>query len=116
MSLSESLLQLPAGGQVVLSDTTFQRIGGRLHEVKLPSLEFQKLIHSLEWQPKGKGDRPIDSLEGKPGVKVEGQVRPQGQSAGQDSTPSSRRSTSDTVAKQAVMLAPAIVYTNLCST
>lgn len=34
--LTDSLSMLPAGGQVLLSDSTFQRIGGRLHEVKLP--------------------------------------------------------------------------------
>lgn len=108
MTLSESLLQLPAGGQVVLSDTTFQRIGGRLHEVKLPSLDFQKLSHT-DGQPKGKGDRQRDSLDGKPGLKVEGQGRPEGQPAGQSPPASSRRSSMDTTGKQAVMQAFAVI-------
>ena len=115
MSLSESLLQLPAGGQVVLSDTTFQRIGGRLHEVKLPALEFQKLSQSPDGLLKEKGDRPRDSLEGKPGSKVEGQVRLEGQDVGQGpTTADSRRSSMETTAKQAVIQAPAIIYTALC--
>lgn len=112
MSLSESLLQLPAGGQVVLSDTTFQRIGGRLHEVNLPTPEFQKLTHSPNGQLKGKGDTPRNSLEGKPGVNVERQVR---HSAGQDLPPGSRRSSMDITTKQEVILAQAIRQTALCS-
>lgn len=95
MELSESLLQLPAGGQVLLSDLTFQRIGGRLHEVKLPSLEAPKPRDVLDGQPKGKGDRRPDSLEGKPLQKLEGQ-RP-----GQSSAASSRRSSMD-ITSQAV--------------
>lgn len=40
VELTDSLSMLPAGGQVLLSDSTFQRIGGRLHEVKLPTLSL----------------------------------------------------------------------------
>ena len=90
MELSESLLQLPAGGQVLLSDLTFQRIGGRLHEVKLPSLEVPKPRDTLDGQLKGKVDRRPDSGDGKPLQKLEGQ-RP-----GHSSAASSRRSSMDT--------------------
>ena len=54
MDLTDALLKLPAGGQVLLSDTTFQRIGGRLHEVKLPALQLPR--------PEGL-DRPRFSIE-----------------------------------------------------
>lgn len=90
MELSESLLQLPAGGQVVLSDTTFQRIGGRLHEVKLPSLEMQKSSRH--------------SLEGKSRQKLEGQVRLEGQRPGQSSAGNSRRSSMDTMSAKLVVM------------
>lgn len=90
MELSESLLQLPAGGQVVLSDTTFQRIGGRLHEVKLPSLEMQKPSRH--------------SLEGKSRQKLEGQVRLEGQRPGHSSAGNSRRSSMDTTSTKLVVI------------
>ncbi|DBA88295.1 TPA: hypothetical protein ACH3X1_016535 [Trebouxia sp. C0004] len=41
IELSESLSHLPAGGQVLLSDTTSQRTAGRLHEIHLPAFTFQ---------------------------------------------------------------------------
>ena len=101
MELSESLLQLPAGGQVVLSDTTFQHIGGRLHEIKLPSLEVQKpRRHSLDGPHRGKGDRQRDSLDGRSRQKLEGQVRLEGQS----SAANSRRSSSDKTNTKLVMM------------
>ena len=90
MDLSESLLQLPAGGQVVLSDTTFQRIGGRLHEVKLPSLEVQKPSRL--------------SLDGKSKRKLEGQVKPDGQRPEQSSPANSRRSSMDTTNAKLVVM------------
>ena len=100
MELSESLLELPAGGQVILSDTTFQRIGGRLHEVKLPSLEVPKPdSYSLDGQPRGKGNRQRDSLDGMSRQKLDGQVRPEGQRSEQSSAANSRRSSMDTIAK-----------------
>ena len=100
MELSESLLELPAGGQVILSDTTFQHIGGRLHEVKLPSLEVPKPdSYSLDGQPRGKGNRQRDSLDGMSRQKLDGQVRPEGQRSEQSSAANSRRSSMDTIAK-----------------
>ena len=101
MELSESLLELPAGGQVILSDTTFQRIGGRLHEVKLPSLEVPKPgSYSLDGQPRGKGNRQRNSLNGR---SRQQQVRPEGQRSEQSSAANSRRSSMDTIAKLVMM-------------
>lgn len=48
MELTESLSHLPAGGQVLLSDTTCQRTAGRLHEILLPAFTFQCPRTSLE--------------------------------------------------------------------
>ena len=48
MELTESLSHLPAGGQVLLSDTTCQRTAGRLHEIQLPAFTFQCPRTSLE--------------------------------------------------------------------
>ncbi len=84
VELTNSLLQLPAGGQVLLSDTTFQRIGGRLHEVKLPIFQFQKPAGgpsiSID-RPRNNIDgpsysieRPSNSIEG-PRNRIEGQSR-----------------------------------------
>ena len=105
MEFSASLLQLPAGGQVVLSDTTFQRIGGRLHEVKLPAFELQRPSLGLDGQPRGRGDGQRNSLDGKPRQKLEGQVRPEGQQTGQTSpaSSSSRRNSLDTSAELVVI-------------
>ncbi|KAL0029412.1 hypothetical protein WJX77_005563 [Trebouxia sp. C0004] len=44
IELSESLSHLPAGGQVLLSDTTSQRTAGRLHEIHLPAFTFQPSV------------------------------------------------------------------------
>ena len=80
IDFTDSLLQLPAGGQTLLSDTTFQHIGGRLHEVKLPS-QFQL---------------PSDGQS----LKLEGHLRaPEGQSL-----PVSRRTSLEATAKPLVYL------------
>ena len=68
VELTDALLRLPAGGQVLLSDTTFQRIGGRLHEVKLPSLQLPRTGEALE--------RRKNSIEGQR-VVIDGQSRHQ---------------------------------------
>ncbi|KAL0023908.1 hypothetical protein WJX79_009620 [Trebouxia sp. C0005] len=47
IELTESLSHLPAGGQVLLSDTTSQRTAGRLHEIHLPAFTFQCAKSSL---------------------------------------------------------------------
>ena len=47
IELTESLSRLPAGGQVLLSDTTSQRTAGRLHEIHLPAFTFQCAMGSL---------------------------------------------------------------------
>ncbi len=47
IELTESLSHLPAGGQVLLSDTTSQRTAGRLHEIHLPAFTFQCAKGSL---------------------------------------------------------------------
>jgi len=47
IELTESLSHLPAGGQVLLSDTTSQRTAGRLHEIHLPAFTFQCAMGSL---------------------------------------------------------------------
>jgi len=77
VELTNSLLQLPAGGQVLLSDTTFQRIGGRLHEIKLPDFHFQKPAegprNSID-RPRNSIDGPRNSIEG-PRYSIEGQSR-----------------------------------------
>ena len=107
MELSRSLLQLPAGGQVLLSDTTFQRIGGRLHEVKLPALQLPRARNSV--------DGPRGSLEGRSRHTFEGQLRQkvEGQSRqnldgglGQSSPGSSRRSSMDSTVKLMVSTLP----------
>ena len=85
MELTNSLLQLPAGGQVLLSDTTFQRIGGRLHEIKLPDFHFQKPAegprisidrprNSIDG-PRNSIDGPRNSIEGPRNSSIEGQSR-----------------------------------------
>ena len=113
MELSASLLQLPAGGQVLLSDTTFQRIGGRLHEVKLPALQLQRPRTSVdgprgagggfrasEGQLKPKADWPRPSLEGRNGQASAGQSRASLQGwPEQSSEPCSRRSSVDSKVK-----------------
>lgn len=48
MDLTESLSHLPAGGQVLLSDTTSQHTAGRLHDVHLPAFTFQCARSSLD--------------------------------------------------------------------
>ena len=48
VDLTESLTHLPAGGQVVLSDATFQRLEGELHHVQLPAFTFQCPRSSLD--------------------------------------------------------------------
>ena len=48
MELTESLSHLPAGGQVLLSDTTCQCSAGRLHDLKLPAFTFQCSRGSLD--------------------------------------------------------------------
>jgi len=127
VELTNSLLQLPAGGQVLLSDTTFQRIGGRLHEIKLPDFHFQKPAegprNSID-RPRNSIDGPRNSIEG-PRNSIEGQskrdldgqtkgkegqitgmegqtkgVEGQGSEAG--SNPSSRRSSIDSTSRLAV--------------
>ena len=40
IELTESLSHLPAGGQVLLSDTTIQPTASRLHEIHLPAFTF----------------------------------------------------------------------------
>lgn len=50
VELTDSLAMLPAGGQVLLSDSTFQRIGGRLHEVKLPTSAVPTKLSSMDDQ------------------------------------------------------------------
>jgi len=47
IELTESLSHLPAGGQVLLSDTTSQRTAGRLHKIHLPAFTFQCAKGSL---------------------------------------------------------------------
>ena len=48
MELTESLSHLPSGGQVLLSDTTSQRVAGRLHDIRLPAFAFQCPRSSLD--------------------------------------------------------------------
>ena len=89
VELTELLLRLPAGGQILLSDTTFQRIGGRLHEVKLPAFQLQR-----------PSEGPRNSMEGQSRRNLEGQsrLRLYGQSKapeGQRSAAGSRQNSSD---------------------
>jgi len=115
VDLTNSLLQLPAGGQVLLSDTTFQRIGGRLHEVKLPVFHFQKPAEG----PRNSIDGPRNSVEGQSRKDLEGQIklkfegqskrnldgqikRTEGQGSEAGSNPSSRRSSIDSTSRLAV--------------
>lgn len=48
MELTEALSHLPAGGQVLLSDTTSRHTAGRLHHIHLPAFTFQCSRSSLE--------------------------------------------------------------------
>ncbi|KAL3142345.1 hypothetical protein ABBQ38_002682 [Trebouxia sp. C0009 RCD-2024] len=48
VDLTEALSHLPAGGQVVLSDTTFSLTAGRLQHIHLPAFTFQTARNSLE--------------------------------------------------------------------
>ena len=48
VELTESLSHLPAGSQVLISDTTFQRVAGLLHQIKLPAFTFQCSRASME--------------------------------------------------------------------
>lgn len=48
MELTEALSHLPAGGQVLLSDTTSRLTAGRLHRIHLPAFTFQCSRRSLE--------------------------------------------------------------------
>lgn len=59
VDLTESLSHLPAGGQVVLSDTTFSHTVGRLQHIHLPAFTFQTARNSLEGPKSRKG-----SMEG----------------------------------------------------
>lgn len=72
VELTNSLLQLPAGGQVLLSDTTFQRIGGRLHEVKLPTLQGQRPPEGLRSNVEGQSRK---DLNGQSRKDLDGQSR-----------------------------------------
>jgi len=122
VELTNSLLQLPAGGQVLLSDTTFQRIGGRLHEVKLPVFHFQKPAegprNSID-RPRNIIDGPRNSIEGQSRNDLEGQIKLkfegqskrdldgqtkgiEGQGSEAGSNPSSRRSSIDSTSRLAV--------------
>lgn len=115
MDVTNSLLQLPAGGQVLLSDTTFQRIGGRLHEIKLPVFHFQKPAEG----PRNSIDGPRNSIEGQSRKELEGQIKlklegqskrnvdgqtrgMEGQGSEAGSNPSSRRSSIDSTSRLAV--------------
>ena len=115
MDVTNSLLQLPAGGQVLLSDTTFQRIGGRLHEIKLPVFHFQKPAEG----PRNSIDGPRNSIEGQSRKELEGQIKlklegqskrnvdgqtrgMEGQGSEAGSKPSSRRSSIDSTSRLAV--------------
>ncbi len=102
MELTDSLLHLPAGGQVLLSDNTFQRIGGRLHEVKLPAFQLQRPIEVTRSSIDGQSRR---SLEGQSRQRLKGQSRQSldGQSGeGQSIEASSRRSSLESSVKFAV--------------
>ena len=59
VDLTESLSHLPAGGQVVLSDTTFSQTAGCLHRIRLPAFTFQTARNSLEGPKSRRG-----SMEG----------------------------------------------------
>lgn len=48
MELTEALSHLPAGGQVLLSDTTSRHTAGRMHKIHLPAFTFQCFRSSLE--------------------------------------------------------------------
>ncbi|DBA88293.1 TPA: hypothetical protein ACH3X1_016534 [Trebouxia sp. C0004] len=127
VELTRSLLQLPAGGQVLLSDTTFQRIGGRLHEVKLPLFHFQKPAegprNSIEG-PRTSIKGPRKSIEGQSRKDLGGQIKlnfegqskrnldgqtqgMEGQGSEADSNPSSRRSSIDSTSRLAGVSATA---------
>ena len=41
VSVTEALIGFPAGGQILLSDATYQRVYGRLHAVN-----FKDTVHS----------------------------------------------------------------------
>ena len=115
VDLTNSLLQLPAGGQVLLSDTTFQRIGGRLHEVKLPAFHFQKPAEG----PRNSIDGPRNSIEGQSRKDLDGQMKlkfdglskhnldgqirgTEGQDSEAGSNPPSQRSSIDSTSRHAV--------------
>lgn len=108
VELTNSLLQLPAGGQVLLSDTTFQRIGGRLHEVKLPAFHFQKAAegprNSIEGQPrKDLGGQIELNFEVQSKRNLDGQTKgTERQGSEPGSNPSSRRSSIDSMSRLAV--------------
>ena len=48
MELTEALSHLPAGGQVLLSDTSSRHTAGRLHYIHLPAFTFHCARSSLE--------------------------------------------------------------------
>lgn len=108
MDVTNSLLQLPAGGQVLLSDTTFQRIGGRLHEIKLPVFHFQKPAEGPRNSIEGQSRKELEGqiklrLEGQSKRNVDGQTKGmEGQGSEAGSNPSSRRSSIDSTSRLAV--------------
>ena len=107
MELSRSLLRLPAGGQVLLSDTTFQRIGGRLHEVKLPDLQLPRARNSVDGPRGSLEGRSRHTFEGQLRQKVEGQSRQNLEGGpGQSSPAGSRRSSTDSTVKLMVSTSP----------
>lgn len=63
VELTDSLATLPAGGQVLLSDSTFQRIGGRLHEVKLPNSAVPGKLTSVDEQTARRSTRASLDLQ-----------------------------------------------------
>ena len=64
VELTDSFAMLPAGGQVLLSDSTFQRIGGRLHEVKLPSFDAPAARASQDPKPRKHTRTSLDVQQG----------------------------------------------------
>ena len=46
VSLAEALVDFPAGGQVLLSGSTYQRVYGRLHTLKFDDRESKQTTRS----------------------------------------------------------------------
>ena len=58
VELTETISHLPAGSQLLFSSATFEKLFGRLHEIRLPADPMQKQC-SLQQVPLSKKALPI---------------------------------------------------------